>query len=133
MKRPLTYYPPVMLLLIVAGWPARLFQQSLPYWYTQYAGDLLWAMLIYLFFAVLLRWRIRWIFSTAIVTTYTIEITQLFHPPWLDALRSCKFCALLLGYGFLWSDLVAYTLGIALGAGVDALIIRMRSTSEPAV
>lgn len=53
------------------------------------------------------------------LTTYTIEITQLFTPDWLEYLRSFKICALLLGYGFLWSDLIAYALGITLGAIVD--------------
>ena len=123
MKRSLKYYLPVMLVIIVAGWPARLFQSSLPYWYTQYAGDFLWAMLVYLVFAVVLRWRVWWIILTATVTTYLIEISQLFHPSWLDALRSVKMFALILGYGFLWSDLMAYTLGIALGASVDAWIL----------
>ena len=58
----------------------------------------------------------------AILTTHLIEISQLFHPAWLQTWRSYKIVDLVIGYGFLWSDIAAYTLGISLGAGIDAFI-----------
>ena len=59
----------------------------------------------------------------ALVTTYLIEMTQLFHPPWLETLRSFKLFALVFGYSFLWVDILIYTLGISLGALIDQLIL----------
>ena len=66
-------------------------------------------------------------FKVAITTlsfTYIIEISQLFHPQWLDHLRAVWVLALLLGHDFLWSDIVAYTLGISTGALVESVLLR---------
>ena len=121
-KRDLRVYVPLMAFLILAGLPARAFQEKLPYWYTQYFGDFLWAMLIYFLCATILRMKAMHALLVALSTTYLIEISQLFRPDWLEYLRSLRICALVLGYGFLWSDLVAYALGICLGAIIDTCI-----------
>jgi hypothetical protein len=63
----------------------------------------------------------------ALLFAYAIEISQLFHPPWLDSLRSIKIFALVLGYGFLWSDIAAYTLGISTGALIERFLLRNSS------
>jgi hypothetical protein len=49
-----------------------------------------------------------------------VELSQLIHTPWLDALRANRFVALVLGRGFVASDLVCYAVGVALAAGTDA-------------
>lgn len=59
---------------------------------------------------------------TTIALTFAIEFSQLFHPPWLNAIRDSTLGRLTLGYGFLWSDLVAYTLGISLAVYLDAKV-----------
>ncbi len=51
---------------------------------------------------------------TAIVgyaLSVAVECSQLAHPAWLDAIRGHRLGALLLGRGFLWSDLLAYAAG----------------------
>jgi len=55
-----------------------------------------------------------------------VECSQLVHIDWLDAIRSHPVGALLLGRGFLWSDLAAY----AGGAGVYVLIATAVRTSD---
>lgn len=119
MKRRLKIYIPVCILIIMLGLPARVFQEHLPPWYTMYFGDFLWAMLIYFLFAITFRWKVNKAFWAAIFTAYAIEVSQLFSPAWLESLRSFKVFALILGYTFLWSDIVAYTLGILLGVLLD--------------
>jgi hypothetical protein len=112
----------IMLLIMALGLPARLIQDRLPTWYTLYFGDYLWAMLLFFLFALTLRTVST--FKVAVITllfTYLIEISQLFDPPWLEHLRSIKLFALVLGYGFLWSDIAAYTLGICTGALAEHL------------
>ena len=82
-------------------------------------------MLLFFIFALILRKMST--FKVATVTllfTYSIEISQLFHPQWLEALRSIKVFAFILGYGFLWSDIVAYTLGISTGVLVERFLLR---------
>ncbi|MCI5168715.1 MAG: DUF2809 domain-containing protein [Candidatus Electrothrix sp. GM3_4] len=106
------------------GLPTRLAPQYLPSWYVAYAGDFLWAMLVFFLYALLFRLPTKFCFCIALITAYLIEMSQLFHPAWLDYLRSIRLLGFVLGFGFLWTDLIAYTLGIALATGIDLLIIR---------
>ena len=127
-KRDTRIYLLIMFVITAFGLPARIVQDQLPTWYVLYFGDYLWAMLLFFVFALVLRNMST--FKVAITTllfTYIIEISQLFHPQWLDYLRSMKLCALVLGYGFLWSDIVAYTLGISTGALVERFLLRNNS------
>jgi hypothetical protein len=54
----------------------------------------------------------------SILFCYLIELTQLSQASWLNQIRSYKIGALVLGHGFLWSDIISYTLG-----GITALVI----------
>jgi len=130
MKRELKIYVPISILIILLGLPARIFQKYLPQWYTLYFGDFLWAMLIYFLYAIIFRLKIKKAFGAAIFTTYAIEISQLFSPDLLKYLRSFKILALILGYGFLWSDIIAYSLGITIGALLDEFILTKRPSSH---
>ena len=49
---------------------------------------------------------------SALALCYAVEVSQLWHTPWLDQLRAGRLGALVLGRGFLWSDLVCYTAGV---------------------
>ena len=40
---------------------------------------------------------------TAGLFSLTVELSQLYHAPWIDELRQIRLAALLLGQGFLWS------------------------------
>ena len=124
-KRRTSTYLLIMVVITALGLPARIIQDQLPSWYVQYFGDYLWAMLLFFGFALILQNMST--FKVAIATllfTYSIEISELFHPPWLDYLRSIKLFALVLGYTFLWTDIVAYTLGISTGALIEYFLLR---------
>jgi len=125
-RRPLIIYIPLMAGIIAMGLPARFLDRPLPYFYTQYAGDYLWAMLLFFLFSVTFRLSTKRGIWVTLLFCYFIEITQLFHPPWLEHLRSYKIIALIIGYGFLWSDIVGYTLGILTGAWIDRVILRKK-------
>jgi len=78
-----------------------------------YSGDTLWAMMVYLgFSAIFTRTKIVWIATVSIAFSFIIEFSQLLQYPWLMQLRSDKLAALVLGRGFLWSDLLCYLAGI---------------------
>lgn len=124
-RRHTRIYLLIMVVITAFGLPARIVQDQLPTWYVLYFGDYLWAMLLFFVFALILRNMST--FKVAITTllfTYIIEISQMFHPRWLDYLRSIKIFALVLGYGFLWSDIAAYTLGISTGVLVERFLLR---------
>ena len=58
----------------------------------------------------------------SIIFSYGIEISQLYHAPWIDSIRATTLGGLILGFGFLWSDLICYTVGIVIGAIIDKFI-----------
>ena len=86
-------------------------------------GDALWAMMVYCCFRiVLIRKPMVISAAAALITSFVIEFSQMLTPDWLVKIRSTFLGHMLLGQGFLWSDLLAYTLGIAVIYGLTALI-----------
>src|SRR5207237_49913 len=69
--------------------------------------------------------------TVALAYSCAIEVSQLYHAPWIDAIRRTLPGALVLGYGFLWSDLVCYAAGVALGAGGESAV--RRASARPPV
>lgn len=116
-----------MLLVMGLGLGSRTAEArlSLPRFLTDYAGDTLWASLVYLCVLWLgPRLAVPRAALWALGLSVLDELSQLWHPPWLDALRAHTLVALVLGRGFLMSDLVCYAVGVALAAGVDGLWLR---------
>ncbi len=48
----------------------------------------------------------------SLLICYGIEFFQLYEADWIIALRKTLFGKYVLGQGFLWSDIIAYTCGI---------------------
>jgi hypothetical protein len=48
-----------------------------------------------------------------------IEVSQLYHAPWIDSIRGTTLGALVLGHGFVWSDLACYAVGVGLGILIE--------------
>ena len=72
-----------------------------------------------------------WIAIAALLFSYGIEISQLYHAPWIDTLRANRLGGLILGFEFLWSDLVCYTMGIGFGFMMEKILpLQMRSSKE---
>lgn len=77
-----------------------------------YAPDTLWAIMVFFILRLLIRSKSNaFIFVFTIVFSYLIELSQLYHSPWIDYIRNNKLAALVLGKGFLWSDIICYSLG----------------------
>ena len=124
-------YLGVIALLIAMGLPSRMVPNIFPSWYVLYAGDFLWAAVVFYSFCLLFNIKTKQAVLVSLLTVYLIEISQLFHPPWLQEVRQIKFFALIIGHGFLWSDIIAYTFGIATAALLDFYVLqRYRSTTE---
>ena len=86
-------------------------------------GDALWAMMVYCCFRIVLIRKPMIISAVAaLITSFAIEFSQMHTPDWLVKIRSTFLGHMLLGQGFLWSDLLAYTIGIAVIYGLTALI-----------
>jgi len=109
------------------GLSSRKYAGYLPEWINTYLGDALWAVMIYLFTAVLLHDRkLLQIALASLLFCYLIEISQLYHAPWIDAIRNTRLGGLVLGFGFLWTDIIAYTMGIGVMLAIESVYIRFK-------
>ena len=109
------------------GLSSRKYAGYLPEWINTYLGDALWAVMIYLFAALLLKDRkSAQIALLSLLFCYLIEISQLYHAPWIDAIRNTRLGGLVLGFGFLWTDIIAYTMGIGVMLAIESVYIRFK-------
>jgi hypothetical protein len=111
------------LIIVPVGLASREWSHLLPSFVALYAGDTLWAMLVYFLTRTILT-NFKTAFVTALVFSFAIEFLQLYHAPWIENLRNTVPGALVLGSGFLWSDLVCYSVGIAGGAFADQRMLK---------
>jgi hypothetical protein len=92
----------------------------LPEFVADYAGDTLWALTAFLGVRIVFpRWPVLRICIVSLLFAFVIEFSQLYHAPWIDELRHTTAGRLVLGQGFLWSDLLCYIVGVAMGAVLD--------------
>lgn len=110
---------------VAAGLGSRRFPDRLPLFLATYAGDTLWAAMVY-WIIVFVRPRLSPL-AAAIGTfgfALAIELSQLYHARWLDAIRATRAGALALGQGFLWSDVACYAAGAGLALAIDVALFR---------
>ena len=114
-----------MVLVVGAGLASRRFPAALPAWLGGYPGDALWAVLVFLA-VVFIRpgARTSRLAMAALSLAYLVEALQLYQDPWLNAIRATTAGHLVLGQGFDWWDMVAYTLGVGVAASVDLGLAR---------
>ena len=115
-KRSRVRYAGLVVLIVALGLLSRHYRLFLPFWLAKNAGAVLWALCVYLVFGWLRPAApVQRVVVLALLFSYAIDGSELYHAPWIDALRRTPL-GLLLGYGsFHWSNLLCYTLGIALG------------------
>lgn len=102
--------------VVVLGLASRRYGAFLPEFIARYAGDTLWALMVFIGIGLIFRsWTSFRVAAVALAVSYAVEVSQLYHAPWIDAVRRTLPGGLILGYGFLWSDLICYTLGVAFG------------------
>ena len=93
---------------------------SLSHFIRHYAGDALWAAMVYFGFRMIfIHWSKKRVAILALLFSYTIEFSQLIQQDWLNAIRQTTLGGLILGFGFLWSDLWMYAIGILVAFGID--------------
>lgn len=94
---------------------------------SKYGGDALWAAFVFAGFAFLFpRLSTGGVVAAAMVFSVLIELSQLYHAPWIDAVRGTRVGALALGANFNPPDLIAYAFGIGLAAMVEHIGRRIR-------
>ena len=118
----------LLILIVILGLSSRKFGKALPSFLAEYAGDSLWALMVFCLVSLLKpTWKIWQVGLLSLAFSYFIELTQLYQAPWINSLRRNKFGGLILGYGFLWSDVVCYTFGVLVGVFSEALYYSIKA------
>ncbi len=94
-------------------------------WFPQavatYGGDVLWASMMYWLIAILRPHdRVARVAVLALSVAFMVEASQLLQIEPLLSFRDTTLGALVLGHGFVASDLIAYAVGVAIAALIDA-------------
>ena len=131
-RRSRVLYAALFAATIATGLASRRFPAYQPAFVSAYAGDTLWAVMVYWGVALLrpAASDVR-LGAVTIAVAWAVEASQLYRAPWLDAIRDTRAGMLVLGQGFLWSDLACYTAGVALAMAVDRGVVAHRSRRPP--
>lgn len=120
----ITYFS-LIILTVAFGLASRKMADQLPKLVNLYLGDALWALMIFLIAGFLFTKSSTLRISLYAATfCYLIEISQLYHASWIDTIRGTTLGALVLGYGFLWSDMLAYSIGVGFGLFLEKLMLK---------
>ncbi len=121
LRRSRALYCALLLVTIALGLGSR-HVHGLPPWLQKEPGDLLYATMVYwLVRSLAPRWTRRRSAVAATASCFAVELSQLHHARWIDAIRANPLGHLVLGSCFSFADLVAYVAGVLLGWAVDAV------------
>jgi hypothetical protein len=122
-RRRTTYFS-LIIIVVFLGLGSRYFSKLLPGWVELYAGDALWALNVFLMLGfIFLRKNGFWIAFFALIFSCLIEVSQLYHTPWINNIRAYKLGSVILGFGFRWSDMLCYFAGITSGLFIEKIKI----------
>lgn len=119
-------YFKLILVVMGLGILSRKLSYLLPNFVNTYLGDAIWAAMIYVMMAfVFANKRPKQVAVFSLLFCFAIELSQLYQAPWINAIRHTTLGALVLGSGFLWSDLLAYALGVGIAFLIEKKIIKL--------
>jgi hypothetical protein len=119
-RRNRVLYLILIIIVIALGLSTRTYQSLFPKWFAKYSGDTLWALMVFLGIGFMFnKVATRWIVFGTLMFSFLIEFSQLYQAPWINSVRHTRLGGLVLGYGFLWSDLACYIIGIIIGVLFD--------------
>lgn len=120
MKKPRLLYAALIFSFIITGLLSRRIS-IIPL----STGDVLWAMMVFFIIRFLfVSSNISAIVFSGLAICFLIETSQLYQEEWINQIRQTIPGKLILGQGFLWSDILAYVAGIALASSIDFLLRR---------
>lgn len=119
-------------LTVCAGLGSRAFGAHLPRFVADYAGDALYATLVFVLAAFAIpRAKGAHLALVAFGISALVEVSQAVHVGVLDAVRATLPGRLVLGTTFVWSDFPCYLAGALLGLAVDTLAGKLARPRAP--
>ena len=82
-------------------------------WIPTETGDALWAMMVFCLWRIVLHnKKLPTVAIVSLAHCYLVEFSQMITWRWLISFRQTFIGHMMLGQGFLWIDLLAYSIGI---------------------
>lgn len=105
-----------LLIIVPIGFFSKFYSGPTANWVNNSLGgvfyEMFWCVLIFLFFSGGKPWAIA---TFVLIVTCLLEFLQLWHPPFLEMIRSNFIGRTVLGTSFIWSDFPYYFLGCGIG------------------
>jgi hypothetical protein len=132
MRRKRLAYAGWIALVIAAGLASRSSGATfLPDFVATYAGDTLWALMVFLGLGFLFpRARTVVLAGAALGIAFAVEFSQLWEVDWLDRIRATRLGALVLGKGWVATDLLCYAVGVGIGVVGEVVGKKCRVISD---
>lgn len=106
---------------------SRKYVTVLPQYISDYASDILWALMVYFGFGFFMyKKSIKNIVLSSFIFSCLIEISQLYKSDWINNIRNTTIGSLILGNGFLESDLICYAIGIFIGTLLENIYLKIK-------
>ena len=120
-------YLVVTVFIMIMGLLSRKYMNIFPKAIAPFVGDMLWAMMVYFGLRFLIpKLKLTKTLILAIVFSFSIETSQLYQADWINNIRATTLGGLVLGHGFLFEDLISYSLGIVMGCLLDYFLCDKR-------
>ncbi|MGG7077248.1 DUF2809 domain-containing protein [Clostridium sardiniense] len=108
---------------MILGLASRKYGSLLPNFLREYSGDALWALMVYFGFSfVFIKLSISKRGIIALVFSFVIEFSQIYQGALINKIRATTLGGLILGHGFLFSDLICYAVGIIIGLVISIVL-----------
>jgi hypothetical protein len=121
-RRP--YLVAALIATIALGLASRKFPGLFPPILGKYPGDALWAQMVFWLIGMLApAASVGKVALWSLAVSYADEIAQLYQSPWINNVRATTLGHLVLGSHFSWLDMLSYTIGIALVAPIEWLLL----------
>jgi hypothetical protein len=89
----------------------------------EFGGDTIWAGMFLFFLRIFFTQYSLWKLAVInFLLGVADETLQLYHAPWIESIRQTRIGGLMLGFGFLWSDIICYAVGTCMAFCIIALI-----------
>ena len=120
----------ILLFIIIAfGFYTKFYSGPAASWVNNSLGgvfyEIFWCLLFFLFFQKAKPFKIA---ATVLAITCCLESLQLWHPGFLEVLRSNFIGRTILGTSFNWSDFIYYIIGSSIGY---LLLLRLQKSGKP--
>ena len=124
------WYAVAFIGVVALGLASRSYPGLFPAFLGKYPGDALWAFMVFCGLGFLHPGcsTARLAFYSLLIS-YADEFSQLYQARWINQIRGTTVGHLILGSTFSWLDMVAYTVGVVLGALCKETVGRLGSRS----